>query len=153
MIRLIVLSRLEAFDVTWNYVNAAIWSAAEPAMGVIAACLPSLRPLVALVWKGSHRGPTYAINSTKSAQAATSSSSKTLWSVKGDREDADKNGMFTRLEDGNGRWGHNADIKGGRGGVQDDVSLEELNPQDGVIRVKKEVVITTENWGYNDRVF
>lgn len=30
IIRLVVLSRLHEFDVTWNYVNAAIWSAAEP---------------------------------------------------------------------------------------------------------------------------
>lgn len=42
IIRLVVLSRLASVDVTWNYVNSAIWSAAEPSMGVISACTPSL---------------------------------------------------------------------------------------------------------------
>lgn len=37
IIRLVVLSRLENDDVTWNFVNSAIWSAAEPCMGVISA--------------------------------------------------------------------------------------------------------------------
>ncbi|MDI1490806.1 MAG: hypothetical protein OHK93_002010 [Ramalina farinacea] len=46
IIRLIVLSRLSDADVTWNYVDSAIWSAAEPCMGVISACIPSLHPLV-----------------------------------------------------------------------------------------------------------
>ncbi|KAL8636285.1 MAG: hypothetical protein Q9228_006308, partial [Teloschistes exilis] len=39
-----------------NYVPAATWSAAEPSVAVVSACLPSLRPLfVRIVWGGNHR--------------------------------------------------------------------------------------------------
>lgn len=153
-----MLSRLDSFDVTWNYVDAAIWSAAEPAMSVIAACLPSLRPLVALIWKASHRGPSL-MNSTKSAQATTSSgSSRTIWPGRTNKEDVDKIGGFTRLDDtGGGKWGYNSDIRGGkhrqRAEGMDEVSLEELNPPNGEIRVREEVVVTSEKWDYNNRLF
>lgn len=152
MIRVCVLSRLEEFDVTWNYVDAALWSAAEPAVGIIAACLPSLRPLVAVVWKGSYRGPTfigYQSATKKNAQMTSSASSRTVWG----REKTN----FERIEDGTGgKWGNNADVVGGHrqvGEGEDDISLEELNPTHGGIRVKNEVVVTTGHWGYDDRLF
>ena len=158
IIRLVVLSRLREFDVTWVYVNSAIWSAAEPAMGVIAACLPPLRPLASLICHGSHRGPSLDCSSAKNTQTGTNSSSKTLWTPpRGDMEDADRGGAFTRsIEAGAGVWGHNTNINGGmrpkRDGL-DDVSLEELNPGAGVIRVKNEVLITTEKWDYKDSLY
>ena len=125
-------------------------------MGVIAACIPSLRPLVALIWYGNHSGPTLT-GSTKNAQTNLSTaSSRTIWPVgRGHKDDEDKIGGFTRLEE-SGRWGHNADIRGGRqqrADGMDDLSLEELNPPMEGIRVKNEVVVTTENWRYDDRLF
>ena len=39
IIRLVVVARLHDFDVTWNYVNAAIWSAAEPCVSTFVAML------------------------------------------------------------------------------------------------------------------
>ncbi|KAL2058653.1 hypothetical protein ABVK25_001381 [Lepraria finkii] len=161
IIRLIVLSRLYDTDVTWNYVNAAIWSAAEPSMGVIAACIPSLRPLVAFLWRGSHKGRT--LFSKKSAQATTSSgSSRMVWPTRNHGEDLV--GGFTRLEEGRrprdqcqDRWGHDVNVHGGKNNgaanEEEDVSMEELNPTDTGIRVKSEVTVTSIAWDYKDKVF
>ncbi|KAI4257730.1 MAG: hypothetical protein L6R42_005484 [Xanthoria sp. 1 TBL-2021] len=137
IIRLVVLSRLEIEDVTWNYVNSAIWSAAEPCMGVISACLPSLRPLVALMTRGTHRAPK---NGGKSAQATTSSgSSRMVWR----RKDSDRAKHFSRLEDSvaeQARWGRDVTVKGGRDtdqGSSENISLQEINVPPGQIKVKE----------------
>ena len=131
--------------------NAAVWSAAEPSMGVVAACLPSLRPLASVIFRGKPGGPTMV---SKSAQATTSSgSSRTVWPVRPKAEELV--GGFTRLEDGQDRWGHNADVRGGKDPArngEDDVSLEELHPHRG-IRVKNEVTVTSEEWDYKDRLY
>ena len=56
VVRLTILAGVDQSDVTWNYVPAATWSAAEPSVAVVSACLPSLRPLfVRLIWGGTHR--------------------------------------------------------------------------------------------------
>ncbi|KAL8948387.1 MAG: hypothetical protein Q9222_005428 [Ikaeria aurantiellina] len=56
IVRLVVLANVDQSDITWNYVPAATWSAAEPSIAVVSACLPSLRPLfVRIVWGGTHR--------------------------------------------------------------------------------------------------
>ncbi|KAL6720706.1 hypothetical protein ACLMJK_002631 [Lecanora helva] len=155
IVRLIVLSRLSAYDVTWNYVNAAIWSAAEPSMSVIAACLPSLRPLAALVWRGTYRGPTFI---AKSSQATDSSTSSNLVLSPRGKEDVQRPGKFRRLQEtftgyDRDRWGHETAVQGGprQGSTAfDDVDLEELNSG---IRVKNVVTVTSHPWDYKDRVF
>ena len=59
VVRLIVLAGADESDITWNYVPTAIWSAAEPSIAVVSACLPSLRPLfVRLFWGGAYRPKT-----------------------------------------------------------------------------------------------
>lgn len=40
---------LTQVDVTWNYADAAVWSAVEPNVAVISACLPMLRPVLKLI--------------------------------------------------------------------------------------------------------
>ncbi|KAI4276161.1 MAG: hypothetical protein L6R38_005729 [Xanthoria sp. 2 TBL-2021] len=56
VVRLVILAGVDQSDITWNYVPAATWSAAEPSVAVVSACLPSLRPLfVRLIWGGTHR--------------------------------------------------------------------------------------------------
>ncbi|KAL8872930.1 MAG: hypothetical protein Q9174_001533 [Haloplaca sp. 1 TL-2023] len=40
-------------DITWNFVNVQIWTGVEAHVGIICACLPSLRPLLNLVLFGS----------------------------------------------------------------------------------------------------
>ena len=144
-----------------NYVNAAIWSAAEPSMSVIAACIPSLRPLVAFLWRGSRKGPT--IFSKKSAQATSSSgSSRMVWPTRNHGQDLV--GGFTRLEEGRqprdqsqDRWGHDVNVRGGKknraANGEEDVSMEDLNPTDTGIRVKNEVTVTSTAWDYKDKVF
>ncbi|KAL8767385.1 MAG: hypothetical protein Q9209_006075 [Squamulea sp. 1 TL-2023] len=55
VVRLVLLAGVDESDITWNYVPAATWTAAEPSIAVVSACLPSLRPLfVRLVWGGAH---------------------------------------------------------------------------------------------------
>ncbi len=125
-------------------------------MGVIAACIPSLRPLISMLWKGTHQGPSVMSRTLKNAQATTSSgSSRMIWP--GRKEDGDKVSGFTRLEDpmpAGGRYGHGNDIHGGRRtGGADDVSLEEIHPPETGIRVKNVVVVTSESWEYKDRLF
>jgi hypothetical protein len=144
-----------------NYVNAAIWSAAEPSMGVIAACIPSLRPLVVYSWRAIHKSPT--ILTKKNAQATTSSgSSRILWPSRVHGEDLV--GAFTRLEEGRlprdqnqDRWGHDVNVRGGKSNrtsnVEGNVTLEEPGPHDTGIRVKNEVTVTSTAWDYKDKVF
>lgn len=52
---------------TGYYVPIGIWTAAEPSIAVVSACLPSLRPLFVRVFWGSHPRPkpaTYPSNSS-----------------------------------------------------------------------------------------
>lgn len=44
-----LLLKLTEVDITWNYADAAVWSAVEPNVAVISACLPMLRPVFKLV--------------------------------------------------------------------------------------------------------
>lgn len=161
IIRLIVLSRLADVDVTWNYVNSAIWSAAEPSMGVISACIPSLRPLVSLLTRGTTRGVGVSKTTKTSAQDASSGVSRMVWRSPRIGEDG-RDGYFERLDDsteaGNRpQWGHETNVRGGKvagRGAEDEISLEEMNVPAGGIRVKDEVRITSSDWlEYKDKVF
>lgn len=40
-------------DITWNFVNTQVWTGVESHVGIICACLPSLRPLLNLILFGS----------------------------------------------------------------------------------------------------
>lgn len=177
IIRLIVLSRLADVDVTCkytysqpqgssnrsigNYVNSAIWSAAEPSMGVISACIPSLRPLVSLLTRGTTRGVGVSKTTKTSAQDASSGVSRMVWRSPRIGDDG-RDGYFERLDDsteaGNRpQWGHETNVRGGKvagRGAEDEISLEEMNVPAGGIRVKDEVRITSSDWlEYKDKVF
>ncbi|MCJ1474658.1 hypothetical protein MMC13_003318 [Lambiella insularis] len=45
IIRVVILNSLEEVDITWEFVNAALWTSVEPAIGVCSACLPIMRSL------------------------------------------------------------------------------------------------------------
>ena len=45
LIRVIVLANVSETDITWNFVDAGIWTSVEPAIAVVSACLPILRSL------------------------------------------------------------------------------------------------------------
>lgn len=123
-------------------------------MGVVSACLPSLRPLWSLAWKGSYHGP-----ARKSAQGNSSStSSRIMWRSMTSNEDKELR-SFTRLEDGEAetRWGINATIHGGQrkpshgepqGSSPDDIPLPERG-----IRVKTELLISSAPIAYQDKLF
>ena len=136
-------------------------------MGVISACIPSLRPLISLLTRGTTRG-IGASNTTKSksksknsAQDASSGVSRMVWRSPTIGEDG-REGYFERLEDGNegrerSQWGYETLVRGGKvggRGAVDEVSLEEMNVPVGGIRVKDEVRVTTSDWlEYKDKVF
>lgn len=37
-------------DISWNFGRGFIWSSIEPSLGIISACLPTLRPLIRSVF-------------------------------------------------------------------------------------------------------
>ena len=55
------------------------------------------------------------------------------------------------------RWGHDVNVHGGRDKRvptgDDEVSLEELTTRDTGIKVKQEVMVTSEAWDYKDRLY
>ncbi len=105
-----------------------------------------------MVFKGKPGGPTMA---PKSAQATTSSgSSRMIWPVRTNVEEPA--GGFTRLEDGQDRWGHNANIHGGKNKGQtgeDEINLGEMNVPNRGIKVKNVITVTSEAWDYKDRIY
>ncbi len=129
---------------------------------VIAACVPSLRPLAATVWRGTHRAPTVMSKSSKTAQATSSSaSSRMIWPVRGNQDETNPAGGFTRLEDpisvvGKDRWGRDVNVQGGkdRGAARaDETNLVEMDASHRGIRVKREITIVSEAWDYKDRLY
>ena len=159
IIYLVVLGRLTHEDFTWNFVNSAIWSAAGPSMGVISACIPSLRPLVSLLLRGTVRGLGVSKYGSARRVSRSSDTSHSIWAGL-PRED--KYNTFTKLQDRvsdqEGRkCGHGVEVSGGRGGdrwAADQTSLEAMNIPQGVIQVKDEVVVTSTDWlDYKYKVF
>ncbi|KAK0509450.1 hypothetical protein JMJ35_007844 [Cladonia borealis] len=153
IIRLVVLSRLTNFDVTWNFSDSAIWSTAEPCMGVISACLTTLRPLISILTRGTSRAIGYRGLGTghkSSPQDTSRGSSRVNMSWRSRSEDT----TFNRLEDATAtrplasRWGHETHVKGGkaRNPRASDISLAEINVPEGGIMIKEEVVVTSSDW-------
>ena len=70
-------------------------------------------------------------------------------------------GGFTRLGDGmhrdqsRDRWGHDVNVHGGRKSGrargEDEVSLQEVRSNG--IKVKHEIMVTSETWDYKDRLY
>ncbi|KAL9599289.1 MAG: hypothetical protein Q9219_003916 [cf. Caloplaca sp. 3 TL-2023] len=145
IIRVAVLSRIGKRDLTWNYVNAGIWAETEPAVAVICACLPSLRPLCPIVSRALGIDPICKL----SISNPNSDSNKWL-KVQAPNDNDD----FNRLDylDDLGRiYGHNVAVHGGREGK---VVLDmEGVPKRG-IKVETEVVlVSSERLDYRDRLF
>lgn len=143
-----------------NYVNAGIWTATEPSMGVVSACLPSMRPLFKKIFSGDYHGPTFRNRNTNSAQAyGSGTSSRHIMSRnKGDQGDLRS---FTPLEEPvkkpSAPWGHNVLVHGGRiqrPGGEDQISLEEMQTPSKSIKVKTEVtLISSQRLEYRDQLF
>lgn len=141
-----------------NYVNAGIWTAVEPSMGVVSACLPSLRPLFKKIFSGTHQGPTLFSRTTgKSAQLSSSETrfSQLKWKLHQAGEQDMSN--FTRLEERSinelePAWGHNVRVAGG--GSDGNISLDETGLPSKQIRVKTEVtLISRHRLEYQDQLY
>ena len=92
IILLIVCYRLDntSPDVTWNISPVVLWAGTEINLGVVSACLPSLRPILSLVTNcGNPRqmsGTGPRNNSYGLGSKASGSKSRTLPSYSGGRE-------------------------------------------------------------------
>ncbi|KAK0507563.1 hypothetical protein JMJ35_010086 [Cladonia borealis] len=47
--RLVAIFRIQDGDITWNYFSVSIWSAVEPSIGLVCACLPSMGYLFKII--------------------------------------------------------------------------------------------------------
>lgn len=134
-------------------------------MGVVSACLPSLRPLFKRLVSNTYQGPTFKSSRNESAQNyGSGNSSQHMWSRnKGDDGDLRS---FTRLEERpeeiTEAWGHTIQVHGGKskrgntgtGPADDQLSLEEMHTPSRRIKVKTEVtLISTERLEYRDQLF
>jgi len=68
---------LHSPDVTWNFVNGQVWSGLELHIGIICACLASLRPLLTYLLTGSAFD---TANRSGKASGTRSSTSNSKWS-------------------------------------------------------------------------
>lgn len=123
-------------------------------MGVVSACLPSLRPLVTLLVSGSPRGP--PVKRTRATGSSTSS--RLMWQSNNVNQD----GTFTRLEEPanelNPRWGHSVSVQGGRnnrdGSAADNISMGDMNvPPNGINVTTEVVLVTSDRFDYHDRLY
>ena len=111
-----ILSDLHEQDLTWNYVDASIWSAAEPSIGVVSASLPSLRPLFArLIWGRKYQPRHLPHASDRSLTTSWRSGNKDAGIYDG--------GSFDQLRETDGGvggrpWVHNVAVTGGKIGVE-----------------------------------
>lgn len=178
IIRIISFAKADVADVTWDFVGVAIWSAVEPIAGIFGACLPSLRPLIALLLDNNAYRSFAATTSRPFQSSASASVLKSNQSKSKDRNSS----TFARLEEhdcnaktqrlpwrdqkgprvyDNGADGHTIFVYGGRGqpgsGEDDKIEMERMSdvePPKGVIRVKTEILLSSsKRFDYNDRLY
>lgn len=51
IVRVVAFDQVRLEDVTFTLVTASIWTAIEQSIGIVCACLPNIRPLLAHFWK------------------------------------------------------------------------------------------------------
>lgn len=128
----------------------AIWTAAEPSLGIVSACIPSLRPLVTHFISGTHRGPTM-----DSVQTSSTILNSTTWRTS---ESTEPRGAFIQLHESTNEvesaWGHSVFVHGGHSGGKNADSIEEVEIPIKGITVKTEITLmTSDRLNYNDRLF
>ncbi|KAL8677575.1 MAG: hypothetical protein Q9186_006009 [Xanthomendoza sp. 1 TL-2023] len=146
IIWVVVIVRLQAVDATWNFINVSIWSALEPSMAVICACIPSIRPLFSVAARSLRN-----VNSSMSRNKLSTNNSKRRTWPNSSRGGNASDGMFSQLEEGSDDTkplGHNISVRGGHEDGAEGMDI----PLRG-IQVKTEVVISTEKLEYLDRLF
>ncbi|KAL8766367.1 MAG: hypothetical protein Q9209_006837 [Squamulea sp. 1 TL-2023] len=145
--------RLVGASPAWNFINPGIWSALEPSMAVICACIPSLRPLFSLAARSLRNSPLCSVSLPRIAAKLTGSSKtgtgRRMWP--GSSRGKTNHGMFSELEEGGANdmkpLGHDVSVHGGR---EDEEGMELPS---GGIQVKTEVKVSTDRLEYRDRLF
>lgn len=154
IIWIVVLAGREEMDVTWNYISTGIWSVLEPSMAVTCASIPSLRPLYSIA-VGGFRNMSASVCRSNRMASNTGRTKRATWLHSGPLRRQPSDGMSSpngKPADDIKPFGHGVSIRGGRqGDVGEDAKGMEL-PLRG-IQVKTEVVITTEQLEYKDRLF
>ncbi|KAL8821238.1 MAG: hypothetical protein Q9191_007351 [Dirinaria sp. TL-2023a] len=157
IIWVVVLSRVELPDFTWNYVNAGTWSELEPCMAVVCACIPSLRPLYTIVTQGMFKHPLLA----QGTLLCSPSSKKRPWaSIK---IKSSEGGAFTQLAEPEDlrplsecAYGASVRVRAARAdsAPQQQGEEETIDLPDNRIQVRTEVTLTTsDRVEYNDRLY
>lgn len=54
VIRVPYIAHISLVDPSWSDVGGAVWSVVEPNLGIVSACLPTLRPLFLHVFRGGY---------------------------------------------------------------------------------------------------
>ncbi|MCJ1274922.1 hypothetical protein MMC21_002720 [Puttea exsequens] len=163
--RMIVFSKADPADVTWNFVGVANWSAVEPCVGVIGACIPSLRPLFTVLFRQPF---------DKSAKGASSSSGSGSHPSSHGWNTGDDKRPFSPLHDERGNElrnfenalrSHDYIVPEGRWKDMHRYSarIVDWRPEDGEeqqppplkgIRVRTDIVLSrSDPLPYNDRLF
>ncbi|KAI4195978.1 MAG: hypothetical protein LQ350_006862 [Teloschistes chrysophthalmus] len=133
-------------DLTRSYINTGIWGALEPSLGVICACIPSLRPLFRLAAQGFPKPSHY---SSSKENFFPSMNKRRTWpgSITKVRD-----GKFSQISEqqdvtapfGHGVEVHGGDVEAGRDGIE--------LPEHG-ISVKTDITVTTAGLEYRDRLY
>ncbi|KAL9055066.1 MAG: hypothetical protein Q9206_003284 [Seirophora lacunosa] len=160
IIWIVVLARLEQADVTWNFINAVIWSVLEPSMAVVCACIPSLRPLYSVAVGGFRNVTSVSrskiMSSSGGGGGASGGNRRTSWRPTLSRSRM-SDAMFSQLEeeqiDDPRPLGHGVSISGGRRRKADEEVGEGMELPLRGIHVTSEVSISTEKLEYKDRLF
>ncbi|SLM35320.1 hypothetical protein LPUS_04536 [Lasallia pustulata] len=66
--RIVKLPATTASDPLWSYTNATIWTSVEPSVGVVSACLPTMRPLLQYILSSRDRLESLAENAQDQAR-------------------------------------------------------------------------------------
>ncbi|CAF9938329.1 hypothetical protein IMSHALPRED_000764 [Imshaugia aleurites] len=153
MVRLVVISRYHGEDFSYDYVPVVIWTAAEPSIAVVSACLPSLRPLfVRVIWGGARRP-----NPTSSANHLPST-----WRSGSKTHDRSFNRLPESGKGTTGSWTNNVAVYGGKGPQTSEEEVLELDSHQeeemqtplNRIRAKTTVVLTiSERVDWKDDLF
>lgn len=70
IIRVVALDRVNLEDMTYTLVTASIWTTIEQSIGIICACLPMTRPLIARFLKGVKKSKCDGIREQKIAPSS-----------------------------------------------------------------------------------
>ncbi|KAL8669746.1 MAG: hypothetical protein Q9168_005674 [Polycauliona sp. 1 TL-2023] len=149
----------ETKPTTGNYINGGIWAETEPAVAIICACLPSLRPLfrVAAGFRSRLMSNQKSTDSQKSSKWLLTARSRSNNGISKGGSSNSSSGAFSRMgafnEEVDMPLGHVVDVCGpGVDGEREGGPSVEL--PEGGIRVKTVVMlVSSERLDYRDRLF